>query len=436
MYDAEGRRSMTRRQALCCTAAAVAAMYRSAHAAPWATDCLDAAPPHSRELLQRCFEGIDAAALWDSHAHLLGTGDAGSGCSVHPRLRSGFHLIERLRYRAILDASCVGAGAPSVDRAYVERLVALAQAFPAGARWLLFAFEQAHSDRGEPDAEHSTVYVPDRYAAEIAARWPERFGWVASIHPYRDDAIHRLDRAAAAGALAVKWLPSAMNIDLRDRRSLDFAERSAQLGLPLIVHCGEELAVPGRGRDELVNPLHVRAPLERGARVIVAHCASLGHAPDTDKPSAPKRRAFELFARLMDERAYEGRLFGDISAVFQINRRAEVWRTLLERSDWHPRLLHGSDYPLPGLKPLVSLRKLEHAGVLDEEDVDALDAVREHNPLLFDFALKRRLRVGSATLAPAIFATRRIFERRALARTQERFGDTARPAASHLPRRL
>jgi predicted TIM-barrel fold metal-dependent hydrolase len=397
-------------QAGCCLGAAVATLYvPPADAAPWGTDCADALAPAATELLARVLDGLDAAQLWDMHCHLLGNGDSGSGCTLHPSLTSGFNLIERIRKRVILDAAWVRADAPSIDHAYVERLARLASQFPAGARWLLFAFERAHDDAGRPDPAHTTIHVPDRYAAAVAGAQPERFGWVASVHPYRDDALEALAAAAQSGAMAVKWLPSSMNIDLRDTRSARFGERATSLGLPLIVHCGEEKAVPGARRDDLVNPLHVRAPLERGVRVIVAHCASLGHASDLDRPSAPAVPAFDLFARLMEERAHGDRLLGDISAVFQVNRRPEVWHTLLARQHWHPRLLHGSDYPLPGLKPLVSLGKLQDAGVLAGADVPALAALREANPLLFDLALKRRLRRGSAVLGEAVFATRRHF---------------------------
>ena len=400
-------------QAGCCLAAAVATLYTPpAEAAPWGTDCADALPPAAADVLARALEGLDAAQLWDMHCHLLGNGDSGSGCTLHPSLTSGFNLIERIRKRVILDAACVPADAPSIDRAYVARLSALAAQFPAGARWLLFAFERAYDDAGRPDAAHTTIHVPDRYTAAVAAAWPDRFGWVASIHPYRDDALEALAAAAQAGAVAIKWLPSSMNIDLRDARSARFGERATALGLPLVVHCGEEKAVPGARRDDLVNPLHVRALLERGVRVIVAHCASLGHARDLDRPSAPEVPAFDLFARLMEERAHEDRLLGDLSAVFQVNRRPEVWHTLLARPEWHGRLLHGSDYPLPGLKPLFSLGKLQGAGVLAEAEVPALAALREANPLLFDLALKRRLRRDGAALADAIFATRRHFEPR------------------------
>ncbi len=367
-----------------------------------------------RELAQHdtvlaALQGLDMARVVDTHAHLLGTGDAGSGCSIHPSMHQWWHPGEVLRRRGILNAACVPADAPSIDRAYVQRLLDLAADFPAGARWWLFAFEQAHDDAGRPDPNHSTFHVPDAYTAQIAAQHADRFDWVASIHPYRADALQRLDAALAAGALAVKWLPSAMNIDLRDPRCRPFYERLARAGRPLIVHCGEEKAVPGAGRDELGNPLHVRHVLAHGAQVVMAHCGSLGHAIDEDLKSRPEVPAFGLFARVMDESenaAQGGRLLGDISAVFQRNRSDTVWRTLLQRDDWHGRLLHGSDHPLPGVMPLFSLPKLQRAGLLQQADIDVLTRVREHNPLLFELVLKRRLRAGSAQLPAAVFEGR------------------------------
>jgi mannonate dehydratase len=165
--------------------------------------------------------------------------------------------------------------------------------------------------------------------------------------------------------------------------------------------------VPGAGRDEFGNPLLARVPLEAGVRVVMAHCASLGHALDTDKPSAPRVPAFDLFARLMDERAHEALLLGDLSAVQQINRKAGVVRTLIERDDWHGRLLHGSDYPLPGIPVLTRPQRLADAGLLDAAAVPVLVQIREHNPLLFDFVLKRSLRAGGRAWPAAVFETRR-----------------------------
>jgi uncharacterized protein len=404
---------MNRRHALCCGALMGLGLFTSLSApaatpsTTWRNPCKGALPAALRQhdLVQAAFEGIDATRLWDVHAHLLGTGDSGSGCTVHHSTSQWWHPVEVVRRKAILSAACVKDQPGSIDRAYVQRLKQLAADFPAGARWLLFAFDHAHTDEGRAAPESTTFHVPDAYARQIAAQTPGRFAWVASIHPYAPDALHRLKQTIAQGALAVKWLPSAMNIDLRSPRCRPFYNKLAAARLPLIVHCGEEKAVPGAGRDELGNPLHVRAPLQAGVRVIMAHCASLGHAADIDKPSAPSVPAFELFARLMDERAHEKLLLGDVSAVFQINRNAHHQRLLLQREDWHPRLLHGSDYPLPGVWPLTRPKRLAQHGLLDEKAVPVLDAVRQHNPLMFDFVLKRLVKSGTAGFGQAVFHT-------------------------------
>lgn len=401
-----------RRRALCCGAAAIAGLFTglAAESAPppwqhW--------PSPVQDLLDQAFDGLDPAALWDVHAHLLGTGDSGSGCSIHASMTEGWHPLERLRRRFIMDAAGVPVDAlvgGGVDRAYVARLRALADGFPPGARWLLFAFDRALDDDGRERPDWTTFHVPDAYARQVAEAAPGRFGWVASIHPLRPDAVARLDAALAGGALAVKWLPSAMAIDLRDTRLRPFYDRLAATRTPLIVHCGEEKAVPGAGRDELGNPLLVRAPLAAGVRVVVAHVASLGEALDLDQRRPQRRPAFALFARLMDEPEWRGRLLGDVSALFQVNRSAETWRTVLRREDWHPRLLHGSDYPLPGVGLLYSTARLVHEGLLSPAQVAPLERLREHNPLLFDLALKRQVAWRGQRLSAAVFDTRRHFD--------------------------
>jgi uncharacterized protein len=410
-----GRYLFNRRHALCCGAAAVAGLFTSlqAHAAlPGLNNPCRGKLPQAlaqQDVVRAAFEGLDPNALWDVHAHLLGTGDSGSGCTVNPSMSQWWRPIEVLRRQAILNAACVGGDADSVDRAYVERLVSLTHDFPAGARWLLFAFDNAHGDDGAAQPDTTTFHVPDRYARSVVSAHSERFGFVASIHPYAADAMERLNRAIADGVLAIKWLPSAMNIDPRDQRCRPFYDRLAASRLPLIIHFGEEQAVPGAGRNEFGNPLLARVPLEAGVRVVMAHCASLGHALDLDKPSAPRVPAFDLFARLMGERAHEPLLLGDVSAVFQINRKLDTARTLIERDDWHGRLLHGSDYPLPGIPILTRPQRLADGGLLDAKAVPVLLQVREHNPLLFDFVLKRSVRIGRRGLSASVFDTRRHF---------------------------
>jgi mannonate dehydratase len=203
-----------------------------------------------------------------------------------------------------------------------------------------------------------------------------------------------------------------MGIDLRSPQTTAFYDALRRLDLPLLVHVGEEQAVAGARRHELANPLFLRVPLDRGVRVIAAHCATLGESADLDKSSdpakAPMAENFDLFARLMAERRYEGLLFGDLSAVTQVNRAAYLPR-LLRMEAWEGRLLNGSDYPLPGIMPLFSLNAMVSDGVLEERLVPPLRELRHVNALLFDFVLKRNLRFGARRFPDSAFETRDFF---------------------------
>lgn len=411
---------LTRRRflSLCCAGPLTAAWTR---ARATELDCLRPVPEQllRHDLVQSSFAGLDFSLVWDAHAHLVGTGDSGGGAYADPRGESWASPVERIRRKVMLAAACVDEqAAGSIDLRYIARLSALVDAFPRGFRMVLFAFDYMVDDAGREQPSRSTFHTPDAYARSVALRLPDRYGWVASIHPYRADALARLADAAASGTVAVKWLPSSMNIDPASPRCDAFYRRLVDLRLPLVIHCGEELAAPGAGQHGFNNPLHVRRPLETGVRVIVAHAASLGAARDLDRlrpgqpeNDAPRVASFELFSRLMDEPRWDGRLFADVSAVFQRNRDLAVQRALIERQHWHHRLLHGSDYPLPGIGLVYRLPTFVDAGWLRPEEADVLTQLRPFNPLLFEFVLKRSLRVQGAALSPAVFETARVLAR-------------------------
>jgi mannonate dehydratase len=103
-------------------------------------------------------------------------------------------------------------------------------------------------------------------------------------------------------------------------------------------------------------------------------------------------------------------LYGEISAITQVNRMGPALTTLIERTDWQARLVNGSDYPLPGVMPLFSLRRLVAEGYLPAAAAPVLSEIRRYNPLLFDFVLKRHLRAGTKRFAPGVFESRRVFD--------------------------
>lgn len=375
--------------------------------------CLSSLPDAimNHPLMQQVWSGLDSAQVWDCHVHLVGGGDAGNGTWFSPDMDSLSHPLLHVQKRFYMNASCVDDAPGRLDLSYVARMRSLVEGMKPGFKAMLFAFDWFHDESGRPDPARSIFHIPDQYAAQLVQVYPSDFEWVASIHPYRHDCVDALHSAMRNGARAIKWLPSAMGIDPLSPRCDGFYEAMASAGMPIISHAGRELAVAG-GNQEFGNPLRLRRAMDHGVRVVIAHCASDGDDQDIDAGAhGPRVRSYELFARMMDEPRYAGRLYADISALTQLNR-AWALKFILQRSDWHSRLLNGSDYPLPGVMPLFSASDMAEADLLDETAVPLLQEIRKHNPLLFDFALKRLLRFGQNRFLAGVFETRRFFERK------------------------
>lgn len=380
----------------------------------WRNPCLSGVPASlaSHPLVRRAWEGLDPAKVWDMHVHVAGNGSSGSGMTINSAMDNIGHPILFTQKRVFMDAACV-ADESHADESYLARLLALAAEFPAGAKFMLYAMEHFHAAGGHADDLHTGIHVPNSHVRKLAQLYPQRFEWAASIHPYRNDAVATLAQCVQEGARAVKWLPSSMGIDPASPRCDAFYAALVKHDIPLIVHTGTELSVNGEGHEQdHNNPLRLRRPLEKGVRVVAAHCASLGMDYDWDAGSAPaKLPSFELFSRLMDE-PIGANLYADLSAVPQLHRY-QVFPALLENTRWHGRLLNASDYPLPGIPPIYLLKELVRAELLAAEHAETLNALRAYNPLLFDFVLKRSLRWKGVGFPASCFETRNFFSNQA-----------------------
>ncbi len=270
----------------------------------------------------------------DMHVHVAGIGTGETGCFVSERFRNSFFFLIDMWAAGVPHWRIEEAG----DQLYVQKLLETVRESRTTARAVILALDGVYDAQGRLDREQTTLYVPNDYVLRLAREHGEFLPGV-SIHPARRDAIEELDRVAEAGAVLVKWLPNTQRIDPAERRFLPFYRRLAHHRMPLLCHTGEEYALSA-GDQRAGDPKRLLLALEEGVTVIAAHCGSLGEEGG--------RTYLEDFFGLLDRYS---NLFGDISALTQINRRHTLSRLLDE--EVMARLLHGSDYPLPFF-PLAS----------------------------------------------------------------------------------
>jgi uncharacterized protein len=357
----------------------------------------------SSDLVKRAFDDIDPQRLIDHHVHVAGLGVGGTNNHVNSKMRTWTHPFHRLKFKVYMSSAGV-ADEDKADPQLIERLASLVGHISNHGKHRLLAFDKNYRRDGSADLEKTEFYVPNEYVFEVAQRYPDLFVPNISVNPYRPDAISELEKWAARGARIVKWLPNAMGIDPSDPKCDPFYEKMKELDLILLSHGGEEKAVEAEEDQKLGNPLLLRRALDRGVKVIVAHCAGLGSNEDLDDKNHKPVHNFDLFLRLMDDKRYEGLVFGEISAMTQFNRSSNL-RTILAREDLHERLVNGSDYPLPAVNVLIRTRPLVRQGYISESEGGCLKEIYDYNPLLFDFVLKRTLKLPgtSKTLPASVF---------------------------------
>src|SRR5712692_889790 len=353
------------------------------------------------DLIKGAFGDIDPVRLVDYHTHIAGLGNGTNGAFVSPKMLRWRHPFHKIKLKVYLSAGAVR-DVERADEQIIGRLVRLVNNIEGHGKHRLLAFDKNYNRDGTTNLDRTEFYVPNDYVFAITEQHPDLFEPVISVSPYRFNALNELERGAKRGACMVKWLPNAMGIDPSDELCDPFYQKLKELNLVLLSHGGEEKAVEAKEDQRLGNPLLLRRALDHGVRVIVAHCAGLGDNEDLDDRERKRVPNFDLFLRLMAEKRYEGLVFADISAMTQYNRIGRPLTTVLQREDLHERLVNGSDYPLPAVNLLVRTGALVKQGYITSGERACLNEIYDYNPLLFDFALKRTLKLpGTQRRLPA-----------------------------------
>ena len=110
--------------------------------------------------------------MWDTHCHVFGDGDSGSGLWYNPRLDEFWRPLDYAQRTLYVNASCTDNSPGRTDRSFADRLLAQCREMAPGFHVLLFAFDWARDDAGRPMLDRSTFRVPDAYVAALAHSHP------------------------------------------------------------------------------------------------------------------------------------------------------------------------------------------------------------------------------------------------------------------------
>ncbi|MDZ7289350.1 MAG: hypothetical protein ONB44_11400 [candidate division KSB1 bacterium] len=242
------------------------------------------------------------------------------------------------------------------------------------------ALDPVYDPLGNRREDLSHVWVDNDYVLDLRQTLGNKVLLGASVHPYDPNFKNRILKYVHAGAVLLKWLPSAQQIDLTDERvkaALEFLATCRDgKPLPLLLHIGPEYAIPSadsrttaydflswtwwdkfgnffRGAkkwhrlqtDKIHENLH--AGLDAGAIIIFAHCGLPYFAPNLFKKIL-EHSDFKMIRRYLEEypaqASARGRCYADVSACATPFRRSYFSdiRQLPAAS-----LLFGSDFPTP-----------------------------------------------------------------------------------------
>jgi hypothetical protein len=244
------------------------------------------------------------------------------------------------------------------------------------------ALDHVYDAQGKPQPDRSNVWVDNEYILDLQRTLGDKVLLGASVHPYDPNFQERVLHYVDEGAVLLKWLPSAQQIDLADPRVRDALQflATARHGqpLPLLLHVGPEYAIPStdprttsydyltwtwrdalkdrfRAPGERLYPVrgkeiqaNLEAGLDAGAVIIFAHCGLPYFTPRwlgrffEHSELRTVRRYLEKYPA--DGPNGHGRCYADVSALVTPFRRSyfSAIRRLPPNS-----LLFGSDFPTP-----------------------------------------------------------------------------------------
>ena len=305
----------------------------------------------------------------DIHVHLIGLNPE-NGCYVSSRLSTGL-----IYYLFTWELGMKGVDKSDLDEVYRDKLVEWAEDSDLDGVGIL-AFDGVYDELGHYDRDNTSYYVSNDFCFDVCSR-SEKLLPIASVNPWRVDAMDELERVSHMGAVGLKLLPNSQGVDPSLPRFSRFWRRVADLGLPLISHTSYEHTIPALDQS-FGKPEKLRPVLDEGVTVIAAHCAGSGVAH-------PFEEDFDTWRSMLDDHP---NLWGDISAMASVSRFPYIHRVLADDVA-RQRVLLGSDFPVP-VAPMVFSPQIGWSRARELTQID--------NPLQQNLEVFRALGVDDAIL--------------------------------------
>ncbi len=238
------------------------------------------------------------------------------------------------------------------------------------------ALDHVYDENGNPEQSQSNMWVSNQFVLNLQSK-NSKILFGASVHPYDENFQSRVTECIKKGAVFLKWLPSAQQIDLAHEKTLKALEFLAQAKngkpLPLLLHVGPEYAIPSknpkttsydflswsksdafwnqfRGKKKWYKPklkkihANLKTALDKGAVIIFAHCG----LPYFSSFAFFEHSDFHVIKRYLNQYPASGinggRCYADVSACATPFRK-QYFKSLKKLPA--ESLLFGSDLPTP-----------------------------------------------------------------------------------------
>jgi predicted TIM-barrel fold metal-dependent hydrolase len=273
----------------------------------------------------------------DIHTHLL-----------NPNARFD-RLFDKLTIRFFGDGLGWDREALQTDpyAAYVETMARSIRESTYIEKACLFGVDSRLDRRGRETDRDRTVCAMTEDVLAVAEKYPQQFIPFLSVNPRRPEALERIDEYVEKGCRGAKFLQNYWAIDLNDEQFVPYYEKIRAHRIPLIIHIGSEFSIDSDARYERVDMLDL--PLACGVTVIASHMGlgRVNYKLRLWRNLSRNPRYFDKdYLLLLEKLQHHENLYADISAILS-PLKARALRHLSKQTEVHPKILFGTDYPVP-----------------------------------------------------------------------------------------